>query len=349
MTIALPAPFYMPVPNQKPGQLDATYTINFGLDPNQTLSTTGSFNGYDVKPIRLHVYNNNNQPVVITIGGMTLYAPQNSDSYFDISGITNILFSCQTAQQITIDLLNFAVPVGSTNITNLSQSNDPFFNDVIGLYHFQGTNTTNAFIDNSSNGYGLVSGNLNTEALITTSKYLYGQSCLGIYPIDGNPNGCLSQNKLTPSTTITVEFALFVPSVTNNDNIVIVQHPTTVSAANCAFKVSLYGDGTPNVAVVQCQYSGNGSARFYIPLNQWVYIAFCIIGNTCVGYLNGQFITQSATGTISYTDDYLTIGGPNTSGSDVATKYVAELRITDAIRYTSNSYNVQTAPFPNYA
>jgi hypothetical protein len=347
MTTALPAPIYMPVPNQHPGQLDAYYSINFGQDPTFTLNTTGSFNGYNIKALTLHVYNPSNSPVNVAIGGGILYAPQNTDNYYDITGVLSITFTCQQGVQISIDLLNYKIPAGSQAITNLSQSRDQYFSQVIGLYHFIGPSGTTGYnqvqsvVDNAIGGYGIINETMNTGYFITDPNlYLFPPTSLKI--ANGATAYGTSNATQTMSVNTTVEFAINYQAFPSLGYYTILQMGGTESLLQHRYTAN-------GLIYVWAPWGGgntlfNSTAISNPQLNTWYYVAFTFIDLTALQFINGTFV-QSATNYAqpSFTAQNLIIGD---SLNYFGTFHLAELRITNAPRYLTN-YQVQSYPFPN--
>lgn len=216
---------------------------------------------------------------------------------------------------------------------------DQYIGNVSLLMHFDGTNGSTTFTDNSVNGYSF---SATGGAALSTSQLVFGTASVLF-------NGFLSTSVTSPldlqSGDFTIEFRF---------------RPTSVAAGTATiFEIR---DGSSN-AMIYIRRSG-ATLQFFCSLdgttyaiqdttagtltnNTWHAICFERSGSTFTMYIDGAVAgTASNAGTLYYgSAPTLRIGGATGA---VAAGYHDELRITKGVaRYGGSAYTIATAAFPN--
>lgn len=230
---------------------------------------------------------------------------------------------------------NFAVPTGAFPDSGASggSSTDPYFANVIALFHCDGTNGSTTFTDNSSSPKTVTAGNTS----ISTSTYKFGT---GSANFGSSNNGYLSFNtELTITGDYTLEFWAYLTGISGS-GYSIGFGATSVNSQVPQF----HSDG-------HFGYYNNGSSfntgTGKFSLNTWFHCAVVRSSNTVKIYVNG--VDTGTSGSDSNTLYIKNISGYNggASGYNVL-GYFDDIRISNIARYTAN-FTPPSAAFPNSA
>lgn len=316
--------------------LSAPITLNFGQDQNWMVAFNSGFQGDAVEPVSLKVDNSgNNTPITYQKAQGQDTIPAYSVGYIDIRTLYGLTFTCVNPVSVNMEVQNFPAQYGfapaSANPNLLT--NDPYFSNVVGLYHFFGVNPLTSFQDSSIAGFGTVAGGATAET-----------GTVRIKPNSASIAGPAMQGQSTNQVTLkemdfTLEFSLNVASV-----------GTTLGNTYQLFSVGTYltvtafiGGAAPNIhlTLAYCGHSETITANF----DTWNDYAFSFVGNSLVILVNGVVVRTTnnivfGTGPVAANLQF----SLNTNPISIFA-YIAELRFTNKARY-NNSYNV-TLPFLN--
>lgn len=217
---------------------------------------------------------------------------------------------------------------------------DPYFDRVVLLSHFDGANNSVAFTD--------VKGKTITpfgNAVISTAQSKFGGS--SVY-FDGSGDYLsipLSADLQFGSGDLTWEAWVRPLAVTPNTYMTIFGNALGRAAGNAGLFLSVYN----SQFVFRHWLNGNSNAvsSQTIQANTWYYVAVTKTGTALNVYVDG---IKGSTGSTSLTnqDNNFTIGTTlqNDGFATDYSGYIDELRLTKAVRYTQN-FTVSNSPFPN--
>src|SRR5574337_134366 len=219
--------------------------------------------------------------------------------------------------------------IGLMNKKRGSGGGDPYWNDVFSLLHFNGPNNSTNFIDQKGNIWSAPA-----NYFISTTQYLFNGSSLsgnGGYPGPMTTGFSPANFDFTAEAMFKISAypyasPLVLGSETGGRLLVFLN-----TSGQLAYNV--YGIGTSPVLF---------STAF--PLNVWTHMAVTFISSTSTltGFVGGVKGLSSSL--------YLSSSVGNSGGVSFGSRiqgYMAESRITKAIRYTTN-FTPPTAPFPNH-
>lgn len=218
-------------------------------------------------------------------------------------------------------------------------SHDPYWSDVVSLLHFNGTDGSGTFTDETGRSW-----NPFLNARLSTSQKYFGVS--SYTPFSSSSGIRTINNFLADSDDWTVEFFLrtnqiasgktiFDMRTTGAGGIVITQpgaNPSTLSF------YSIASDNT----------TGSTLSSSTISINTWYAIAYTKDGNTYRAFIDGTKIAEE---TVAFTPN---VGPQMSFGNNIAMSstvwfdgFLDEFRFTKNVcRYTDN-YTVATKEFPN--
>lgn len=325
----LPVPLWGADQNNVPGNLASNFTLDFTKTNTYNLDTTSQYLGYDVS-VKSCVINNsgNTSAVQVNLGGPTgtsIYISQNSLGVADISGAKIIQFVCNNPVVIQGQLFNYVSSQGSQNITFQNSTTDPVgFSNVYGLYHFQGIEGQNVFIDNANYGFGLITATYPYLSIDTSNTYNGLATSLKMTPNLSYPAS--SPNTKTMGSQSTYECFVYMVMAGSEYQFLQQGDMAIIATDNGGANWSLGIDG-PSADPI-------GGAISY---NSWHHIAVVNIGTFTVIYLDGNLYDSATTGDAPY---------GNFTIYPSCTLWMNELRITNLARYQM-PFTIPTVPFPN--
>lgn len=311
--------------------LSALFNISFASDVKHSIPCEGTWQG-DRKECRsLYIDNyNNNFSIVVETGGGNVRCPAYSQGYIDLSRNQNVVLTCDTVGgSVGVTMYTDKKPAGFTVRGNIptTDNSDPFFDYVIGLWHFDGQNGALATQDFAVQGMGTI--NMNSGTALSTSWAAFGNSSL---LMDTHSNTVsASSGVITCPANITVEFILNVAIASSAAaNILILN-----GATNFLFNYQQNG--------LRYRITGLHGVSRVLDVGTPYRIAFVSIGNYSMLYIDGVLDVSSAVGngggSIQAVIQALSSSGP-------FKYYIDELRITAFPRYTAN-YSVAAKAFPD--
>ena len=218
---------------------------------------------------------------------------------------------------------------------------DPYFSDVVNLSHFDGTNGSTTYTDNSSHAVNLTNAAANTAAISTVQSKFGGASLL----CENTPAG---QNGTGGSNGI-------YKVGTNDFTLEWWVRPTSVSIKQ---DMVFFNDGTDNGFYINT--SGNVIAFLSNAIKitssstltaaAWAFIAYSRIGTSGVLYIGGTNV-GSWTDNVNYLSSVLFVGmesGGGAGGAHCLGGYIDDFRFTIGVgRYSGSTCPIPSAPFPN--
>lgn len=232
----------------------------------------------------------------------------------------------------------------------VSNSFDPYWDNVSALLHFDGADGSTKFVDEAGNFWSTQSP---TPAAISTAQSKFGAaSVLTNNSSNGNLHCPYNARLNLASSDFTIEFWIYNTATTGNQQI-FNKDGVFGSTYN-----SYAGDIDANRKFVFGVGSGNSVSYFQpmastavIPLNTWTYIAVTRSGTTVNIFINGALdSTFTITGTPIDGGKGLYIGSyaSNSEVNDRFQGYIDEFRITKGVvRYTA-SFNPPSLPFTSW-
>lgn len=210
---------------------------------------------------------------------------------------------------------------------------DPYFANVIALFHCDGTNGSTTFTDNSSSPKAVTA--VNTSISTSTYKFGTGSANFG----SGN-NGYLSFNtELTISGNYTVEFWAYLTGISGS----------SYSVGFGAISVNSQFPTLQSNGVIGYYNNGasfnSGTGKF--SLNTWFHCATVRSSNTVKIYINGIDVGSSTTDTNTLYIKNISGYNGGASGYNVL-GYFDDIRISNVARYTAN-FTPPSVAFPNSA
>jgi|LakMenE01Jun11ns_1017448.scaffolds.fasta_scaffold9904083_1 hypothetical protein len=218
------------------------------------------------------------------------------------------------------------------------------------LMHFNGSNGSTTFIDNSPRTKTFT---VNGNSQISTAQSKFGGAS-AYFDGTGDYLSTNSSNNFAFGTgDFTVEFWIYSSDVSSATQRGFLQTSNTAGGLKPSYTTGIAilqgannsGGQLNGGLYANIAGTGFGSTTAVISTNTWYHIALVRNSGTSTLYVNGTSVgTASTTGNCSGT--YLSIGGYE-STSFLYQGYLDELRITKAVaRYTTN-FTPQTSEFPN--
>lgn len=248
---------------------------------------------------------------------------------------------------IDIPLLNISISTHSPIIEIVTP--DPDFASVALLMHFDETNGSTSFVDDSANSLTLIA---NGSAATTTSQQKFGTGSLDLTSSGTNylsyPSSSGDELDVATNQSVTIEFWAYITAVNTGSS------PTSgncmwESTGNLGERFSLHMltiSSTPTL-VWATNFGGDSfSHQTALTLNSWQHIAVVRNVSTWHLYIDGVQSTTSKTGygTIMTNSNFYIIGPRQDS---VTKLYIDDFRhTTGVVRYTSG-FTPPTAAFPD--
>ena len=318
----------------------------------------------------------NPEHLLVSVNGVV----QNYSSSYTVTGSTlNFYQSYDDGDEIDVRFLNGGTTVqtgsiakqtlwtnvtsGSTNtITGLSLSSnkwdvsvveewdaatlDQYYNSCSLLCHFNGTNGSTTFTDNSKNNLTVT---VNGNSQISTAQSKFGGAS-AYFDGTGDYLSSPSVSDFAFGTgNFTIECWAYKNSGTNNGILHLSSTAGGLQANSTTnLAIALFTTGTGTFYVNNTSYN---TSAFTNTTNTWNHYAIVRSSGVTKLYFNGNLVTDigtsgAITDTTNYTGTYLAIGGYY-STAYLWNGYIDELRITKGVaRYTSN-FTPQKYEFPN--
>lgn len=320
-------------PNYQAGRggLIATYNVSFSSDPVQFIPLGGMFQGDPVYPYSLRVSNlTSASSFSVTVGNETDVVPPYSILTIDIRGATSVTLTGTSGQSCTVDVTNYAMPFGVTTPgpgPTTSTPSDPYFSNVIGLYHFDAPNNTPYGVNSSKASVNC--GTLNCSSpyntLISTSNYQFGTSSL--YATVNGASNWTPSNSISLTFPLTVEASFYVPTTTYVGQ-------NFINVSNVGFGMGYYsGTGQLN------PYFNGIYTGISLNFNTWYQLAMVIYSTSYAGFfINGKY-EYTLNGSFTPSTSFLI--------QPAGIFYLDELRLTNGIARYSNDYTPSTTAFLN--
>lgn len=234
----------------------------------------------------------------------------------------------------------FTVPICLLNIISIIGVVDPYYNNVVSLLHFNGTNSSTSFIDETGKTYTAA----NSAAISTTQSKFGGSSA---YFNGSSWISAAYNSAFNLPVDFTIETHVYFTSLSGTQMIVARQKDT---GGGMALQLRTYENqiqfvmrGTASGAVTTVSSSSTVST------NTWYHIAAVRYGTTVTLFIDGISVgSVSCDYNLSDGSHGILIGaadGNNPGSGNWLNGYVDESRITNNVaRYTSN-FNPPTSKF----
>ena len=237
--------------------------------------------------------------------------------------------------------------IGGVNYS--AAGGDPDYNSVEVLLHFDGTNGSTTFTDDSKNSWSVTA---NGAAQLSTTQSKFGGASL--YTGTNTNFNCASiadDDALTLDGDFTIEAWVYNQSTPASLSTVV----SKWEAGGQEYNLFIQSDNSVSFgwAPFDLNSAANPllqSAASSIALNTWYHLAITRSGNDFRLFIDGtQADTATESGAVSNLGRPLNIGAYDASNAYTLDGYIDDLRITKGVaRYTSN-FTAPTAAFPNSA
>lgn len=216
---------------------------------------------------------------------------------------------------------------------------DPFFNSVVLLCHFDGTNGQTTFTDNSNSAHALTA---NNGAQVATSNPKFGTGSLLNQIGPSSSVSCPASTDFSFPGQFTVEGWGFATSFSSSLGLVLIStwaHAWYLGFNGAQGLVFLYSTDGSNVLHVGAPYTP--------ALNTWIFFAADRDASNVIRvYANGAVIASGTeTNALWYSGDILRIGNDN--GSDGWPGNIDDIRVTKGVARYGGAFTPPTVPFPN--
>ena len=218
------------------------------------------------------------------------------------------------------------------------------------LMHFNGSNGSTTFIDNSPVTKSFT---VNGNSQISTAQSKFGESS-AYFDGTGDYLSTNSSNDFAFGTgDFTVEFWIYSSDVSSATQRGFLQTSDTSGGLKTSYTSGIIiNQGANNVGSslnggISVNIAGTniGSSTSVITTNTWYHIALVRNSGTSTLYVNGTSV-GSGTTTGNCSGTYLSIGGYYNT-SYLYQGYLDELRITKGVARYTNNFTPQTSEFPN--
>jgi hypothetical protein len=202
----------------------------------------------------------------------------------------------------------------------------------------------NTFLDSSTNNFVITRAGNTTQGTFTP----YGANWSNLLP--NTTGSCLrfgtSTNLALGSGDFTVEMWVYINALASAGYSTILDWRTNgFTPAN----IPLFGDNNNNGKLAFIY--GNGGGGFIqvlessttMPLNAWTHIALVRSGTTVTLYFNGTSVA-SATSSVNFGNETLSLGQPQTTGPYTPNAYFSNVRIVKGSAVYTGSFTPPTAP-----
>lgn len=214
-----------------------------------------------------------------------------------------------------------------------ARHSDPYFNQVVSFFHFNGTNGAATFTDATGKAWTTVG----TPTLSTTqSKF---GSAVGSFP--GTSSLSIVNSAFAFGTSeLTVEAWIYPTALTQTFHIIFDTRNTSV-AAGVLFWINNTGQ-----LLGWAETSANASTvAGTIVANTWYHVAMVVKSGKLTVYVNGVAGSTTATRNANSLTSGRAFIAQTQEGGNNYIGYIDELRVTKAARYAAN-FAPPTQPFP---
>jgi hypothetical protein len=313
--------------------------VGFTGDLNMVLPLYGTFQGDPVKAISVYIDNYNNAiPVNYLVSGTTGFIAPYTSQFIDVSRSDELILSAASTIAINLEVHDNPQSGGQSRGLPPNGASDPMWSNVLGLWHFDGTNGDAIAVDSKVSGAYIGPVNVpiisNSNSLFGgTSMHLLGPAVTGLIetynpgPISGQYTFEFSVYPVSIGSGVIIGLGEVLGSVAGS---LIFTYQKDPASNNLRFVVTRETNGQADVDLIATNY--------IYPAGAWYSIALTNLGQLKL-YVNGVG-GSTALPTVKSLQGIIFNNG---SGIEL---YVDEIRLTLGTRYTSN-YTVATIPFPN--
>lgn len=330
------APAYTPAGSG----LAANYSISLSTDLQTLIPLQQSFNGSPVFARTMFVSNlSAGNTLEYSLNNVSATVPPYSDAYIDITGYTFIVITVPAAITVEISIFDYSIPPGfiQRGSSPLSLINDPQWANVVGLYHFEGQNTSKQVLNSKRNLFDTLTGGLNIGNQIDTSQFKFGNSSVHNFGSFGGD--CPLILSASISSIFTIEF--FYKGILNGNGNGSVIAVNDNSVTEHGPSISIFHNNTRINNIQIKNITGQNSSQVYlsydpggnIVYNEWNFFAFVVINNIVHIYINGVFSNSVTVAPAANASSKVTLN-PNAVVDTLF--FMDELRITSTARYLTN-------------
>lgn len=232
-----------------------------------------------------------------------------------------------------VDAAAAAAPVAAT---------DPYFAQTRLLLHMNGSNGSTTFTDSSASGLvPTVYGN----AQISTTQSKFGGASAA-FDGAGDYLYYTETNTGFGSGDFTIECWIYLNELKDQ----AIYDTSTLNDNNSGQRTNgfvwyIQADGKLQLYSAQ---NNRGASTTTLNIGQWYHLALTRTGSTWKYWINGQQDATAITHNVTITSTKVSIGLVANSPTYYLNGYIDELRVTAALRYTTN-FSVPTAAFPDTA
>ena len=256
-----------------------------------------------------------------------------------------VLYNVTTSQDNVISGLNLTGNKWGVTVVEEWNSGsvvgDDYYNSCSLLMHFNGTNGSTTFTDNSPSPKTVTS---NNGAAISTAQSKFGGAS-GLF--DGT-NDYLSTNSTSDfdwQGDITIECWIYPLALNGNNS-------TSYGVVGTHFNFSdqctlIYIGGAGRIMIGKIGLNEISSTTGVISTSIWQHIAVVKSGSTTTIYVNGSSVASNTTNVWNTVTTPLWIGYINPSNGSYFNGYIDELRITKGVARYTGSFTPQTSAFPD--
>jgi len=229
------------------------------------------------------------------------------------------------------------------SVSGVEEETDPFFNQVTGLYHFDGSNggTNATFIDSSTSGHTVTNNGDVTQGTFSPFSVADGNWSV-IFP--GNTAGYLSNtNTMTAvgNGDFTIEFWAMRTDTNNGGFFQYTASPLDVKSG--ALGLGIYNDEYYLYYGTSGALAGRAVSSSGIPgQGVWFHVAYVRSSGTITIYTDGTAVTTQAS-TTNYTDVSFTLGGYYSS-SFLFGGYISNFRVVKGTAVYTSNFTPPTTP-----
>lgn len=217
---------------------------------------------------------------------------------------------------------------------------DPYWANVVALLHFNGSDHSSSYIDQTGRTWTIGSG---SSSEISTNKSMFGGASLFVYPsvTYGGIRTAASSDFNFGTADFTIEWW------NNLDDAAIYQ---------TSFGIGYVGSGellcqTTSTSSIAIYISGSSvmSTSAAIITGVWTHYALVKDSGVLRFYINGVQAASVTNGTSISTSNYISIGGRNLDSTYPTRGYIDDFRVTNGVcRYPSGTtFPVPLDAFPN--
>lgn len=243
--------------------------------------------------------------------------------------------------------INFQINVSLENGVAPAEPQDPLYDNVVVLLHFEGEEGSTVFVDSGPNSFSGEKIIPYRDIKITTARSKFGNSCLYFAQTDGSLDLDINSELDFGASNFTIEFWLFALA----DNF---QHIFSIDdeGTRRSLLIGINSNGQL-FATIYPEAGGTNSVTLTSSeavVNQgWVHVAFSRFNSIIYLHVNGIGQSKLFTGSIYYVSSLVPcIGMRTASNADDFHGFIDDFRITKGVsRYTSGSIQVPQSAFPD--